>query len=384
MWELPDFGSYPIEHLVTHAELIDNGVAVTWDDGAVTRHHRLVLREHSPDDQTINPLSREQQLQLSDIDEDLAIVAAGVDANGGLTVSWSHGVPAVSNYHPGWLRAWAPELNEQGLPPIVAWTASLDFDTVTFGADVVERGASFEGFVSSLYSHGVALLRGLPVDESMIMTLPSMIGPVRATNFGDAFDVQTRAVEVTSNAYTDLELPVHVDLATREYMPGLQFLYCMVNDAQGGESRLSDAIAIARVLRDEHPAAFGALTTIDVMFANKAVDSDYRHSGPFLVVDDDGELIEARWSPWLRGPLQASIDDAERFYKALRLAMSLAEDPAFSITHRLEAGDMLAFDNRRVLHGRAAVDRITGDRWLRGSYVEREELASCLRVLKRT
>jgi len=67
-----------------------------------------------------------------------------------------------------------------------------------------------------------------------------------------------------------------------------------------------------------------------------------------------------------------------------RVAIALAEAPEFVVTVKLKAGEMLGFDNRRMLQGRGALDRSTGDRWLRGCYVEREELESTLRVLARS
>lgn len=384
-WDLPDFNTYPVHHRAVSAELIEHGVAVVWDDGARTEHHRLVLRENSPDPVTTHPVSREQQLQLTEIPVDLVIVGVEVEPDGGVRVRWSAGPVAESLFHPGWLRAWAPTMAPPNpLPPQVIWDNSLDLGPLFFdGAEVLEGAETFDRFLVAIHTHGVALVRDLPVAEDMIERLPSMLGPVRTTNFGHVFDVRTKTADITSNAYTDLELPVHTDLDTREYMPGLQFLWCMVNDATGGESRLSDAAAITRYLRDNHPDAYDALTTIPVSFINKATDTDYRFVAPFLVVDDDGELVEARWSPWLRGPLQASITDAERFYAALRLALELGDDDRFVVSHKLAAGDMLAFDNRRVLHGRGPLDRSTGERWLRGSYVEREELESRLRVRQR-
>ena len=46
-------------------------------------------------------------------------------------------------------------------------------------------------------------------------------------------------------------------------------------------------------------------------------------------------------------------------------------------------GDLMLFDNRRILHGREAFDAAEGRRWLRGCYLEREELASALRMAAR-
>jgi gamma-butyrobetaine dioxygenase len=50
---------------------------------------------------------------------------------------------------------------------------------------------------------------------------------------------------------------------------------------------------------------------------------------------------------------------------------------------RLSPGELMAFDNRRVLHGRAGFDPDSGSRLLRGCYGEREELESRLRILYR-
>jgi gamma-butyrobetaine dioxygenase len=50
---------------------------------------------------------------------------------------------------------------------------------------------------------------------------------------------------------------------------------------------------------------------------------------------------------------------------------------------RLGEGQMVVFDNRRVLHGRRAFDPATGKRRLRGCYVDRSEFTSRLRVLQR-
>jgi gamma-butyrobetaine dioxygenase len=59
-------------------------------------------------------------------------------------------------------------------------------------------------------------------------------------------------------------------------------------------------------------------------------------------------------------------------------------DPRYVIRYSLSPGEMVAFDNRRVLHGRTAFDATSGDRHLRGYYIEQNEIDSRIRVLSRS
>lgn len=102
----PDFDPYPISHRLVCAQVEQTHVRLAWDDARESRHHALLLRENSPDQQTIHPLSREMVISPLDLPADLHPVAASVDAHGVLQVTWSHGGHR-SAYHPGWLRSHA-------------------------------------------------------------------------------------------------------------------------------------------------------------------------------------------------------------------------------------------------------------------------------------
>lgn len=379
----PDFDSYPTDHRLAEARGEGRCVAVIWDDGLVTRHHAFWLRENAPDPETTHPVTREQALQLVDIPEDLAAADADVDGAGNLRVRWSTG--EESRFNPGWLRAWSFEATGEtfALPPRRIWGTAPDEAVPRFdGPAVLDDEAEFSRWAEALHVHGAAILEGLDTTPEVIETVPARLGPIRETNFGQAFDVRSMA-DATSNAYTSMTLPVHVDLATREFMPGLQFLHCIENGAAGGDSILADGFRIAEALRQSDPEAFRALTETPLTFYNKARDTDYRHDAPMFALDAAGAVQEVRWSPWLRAPVRASLETVDAIYRGLRAAFRMGEDPAFQVRIRLRPGDLLGFDNRRILHGRTGFDPVTGDRWLRGCYVEREELRSRLRILAR-
>lgn len=381
--DLPDFDSYPIAHRLTAATAEGRAVRARWDDGLESRYHVFWLRENAPDPETTHPVTREQALQLLEIPANLTATEATVDGAGGLVVTWSDGTR--SRFHAGWLRAYSvteePALH--ALPARRHWDADSVSDVPRFdGPKVLTDPREEARWVEALHADGVAILENLDVDEAVIRTVPARLGPIRETNFGPVFDVQSKP-DADSNAYTAMTLPVHTDLATREFVPGLQFLHCLTNGADGGDSLLADGFRIAERLREIDPPAFEALTTLPITFYNKATNTDYRHDAPMIRLAADGAFDEIRWSPWLRAPVRAPFETVDRIYHGLRTIFALAEDPAFTVRVRLKPGDLLGFDNRRLLHGRTGFDPTTGNRWLRGCYVEREELHSRLRILAR-
>ena len=62
---------------------------------------------------------------------------------------------------------------------------------------------------------------------------------------------------------------------------------------------------------------------------------------------------------------------------------ALFSDPAFEIRFRLNAGDMVLFDNSRILHGRTAFNPNEGLRHLQGCYIDRDGPSIHYQTLKR-
>jgi gamma-butyrobetaine dioxygenase len=385
--ETPDFDAYPIHQALIAATVERGGVRLEWADGGRCLYHPMTLREHAPDPETTHPVTREQSLMLIDIPADLKVTSARIDGDGALEVNWSTG--EAGRYHPGWLRAHAPDLSgvpvedRDGLSARVTWAGGFANQIPRLaGPDVVAGGAAREAWAEALHVYGVAILEGLDATPEVVETVPGLLGPIRETNFGKFFDVVSKP-DADSNAYTSMALPLHVDLATRETMPGLQFLHCMSNEAEGGDSILSDGFYLAECLRAEAPELFEALATVPVTGASKAKTTDYRWTTPIIGTDETGAVTEIRWNPWLRAPMKAAFEDVDKVYRGLRFLFELSERPDTRIVTRLRAGDMLSFDNRRVLHGRTGYDPSTGERRLRGCYVDREHLISSLRMTER-
>ena len=382
---VPDFDHYPIDHTLSRALKVPGGVQLTWSDGLEHKVPSIWLREFSPDPGTFHSVTREQRISLTDIPADIAAVDLSIDGEGFLQVLWNH-QSLKSRYHPGWLRANLTGFNTpaEAIPAIQLWPTGEAFATTWFDGAAIYAGHehTLQLWLEAIARDGLGLLDGLPVTPDVIPLVPERIGPIRPSNFGQIFEVENLP-DANSNAYTAIALAVHSDLATREYIPGLQFLFCLVNEATGGDSILADGFSIAAQLRDESEEFYEVLATQDVPFGTKDKKYDHRHSAPILEHNANGELLTIRHTYWLRSPMQASFDTLNTFYAAYRRFQEIANDPANQLCLRLQSGQMMAFDNRRILHGRKAFDPSSGHRLLRGCYGEREELASRLRILYR-
>ncbi|QFU00165.1 Gamma-butyrobetaine dioxygenase [Halomonas sp. THAF5a] len=388
----PDYDAWPIEADLERVAVTPRLVTVTWSDGRVSRYHSVWLRENAADDTTVNPATRERILDLSTLPAWPEVEGAEIDDAGALCVDF-----AVEDrrlrFHPGWLRAHDYDNlrdPEAPLVPVTYWQGGPEAGPDTLSAaglldsapDSEAEEAILAPALESVLAKGLVRLRDLPTEPGSLEAIAHRIGPIRDTNFGGLFDVRAKP-DPDSNAYTSIALPPHTDLPTREYHPGLQMLHCLENSVEGGQAVMLDGFAVAEALRERHPDAWATLTRVRWCYANTARTTDYVWFEPMIRLDARGELLEVRIADFLRGPLQTAFEDVEPAYEALMTLQRLLCDPAFAIRFTYAPGDLVIFDNRRLLHARDAFEGSTGRRWLQGCYMERDEIRSRYRMIQR-
>lgn len=167
---------------------------------------------------------------------------------------------------------------------------------------------------------------------------------------------------------------------------------------QGGTSVFVDALHAANRLRDTHPSEFDILTKTLVPFHYINSGNHLHHAHPTIELDseaytqtDPKPIRFINYSPPFQAPLSASTPP--EFYSALSRFTSLLDSPEASFEYTLREGDAVLFDNRRVLHARTAFNDLpqdsqteggadTTNRWLKGCYLEADEVMNRRRVLE--
>lgn len=383
--ELPDFIPYKIKLLPTAVDPGSESLILSWDDGSQSEYHYLWLRDNCACSQCVTPLTREQVFEICDVPLDIRPSQVTISDDGRLLVTWDND-QHQSRFHPGWLKAhcYSKQARAERYRTPEIWDKvriSEQLPQHQF-KQVMQDDQALLGWLRDQRDYGIALIKGVETTPGTVAKVANRISFIRETNFGVLFDVKAKP-NANSAAYTTLRLPLHTDLPTRELQPGLQFLHCLINDAGGGESILVDGFKIADHMRHHFPDEFEALSTVAMEFRNTDKDSDYRFCGPALVLDTTGEVVEIRLGNFLRGPLDVPSDQVTNFYRGYRCFMTLTRQASFQFYYRLGPGDLIVFDNRRVLHARNAFDLQQGERHLQGCYVDRDELLSRIRVLER-
>ena len=101
-----------------------------------------------------------------------------------------------------------------------------------------------------------------------------------------------------------------------------------------------------------------------------------------ICVDHLGDVVGFRYSNrQTSAPLDLPAELVEPMHDAQRKLSALMRHPDFEIQFLLEPGDILVYDNQRVVHGRTHYDDSQGVRHLRQVEVSRDEFHNRLRLL---
>lgn len=374
MGELSDYSQAPS---LTRVAADGTCLSLTWQDGKQSDIPLVWMRDHCACPKCRHAMTRERLYVPLERPEGVA-EARLLDGN--LELHWTDGHHSL--FDAGWLYQRLPEhKTESIIPPRHPWGNAFR-PTHVAHSDFIGSADGERAWLTALLRDGLVLLDNGPLAEEEVSRIAERIGPLRATNFGARFDVRSKP-NPNNAAYTAIELALHTDLPNWRQPPDIQLLYCLENDADGGESTFTDGFAAAEALRKQAPLAFQLLseTPIDFRFQDENHDIVWR--APILTLNTDGTLIEVRFNNWIRDTLRLPPEQINAWYQAYREFWHLVHDPAQRLKFSLKPGQMVAFDNRRILHGRNAFDPNSGRRHLQGTYLDLDMLESRLRVLAR-
>lgn len=359
----------------------EHALRIVWQDNTESLFHYLWLRDNCPS--AFHPQTGERSFDLLSVSEAIHPLSVS-STEDKLIIDWSED-DHHSEYDQHWLRefSYSGAQNQLHNTGYESWEADfISRIPQSNHPDIMASDQALYAWMDNLDRYGLAIINGMPDDPDAVVYTAQRIDYLRQTNFGVTFDVVSEKDPINL-AYTSIALPLHTDLANQETPPGYQFLHCLCNESTGGESTFVDGLRVLEVLREQRPEHFRLLADYAIPFRFHDDEHDIRQHHPVINLDSFGNIIEIKYNAHLADIFDLPDHIMHDYYLAYRNLMARLKDQRFRIELKLEAGQMVVFDNRRVLHGRNRFDETVGSRHLRGCYVDRSEFKSRLRVLKR-
>ena len=359
---------------------------VIWNDGEESKFNYMWLRDNCPSAHDKD--SRHRMFNILEVSQDINPKNYNINKEGKLEIEWSEG-DHISYFDQKWLRdnCYTIKNNKKYVSPYQLWDCSLEKDLQSIKIDHDEIISSDEGLIKwlkLLHYKGIAIVKNAPTEKKSAFPVLNRISHTRETFFKTPFEV-INIPKPNNSAYTAHALRNHMDLPWFELPPGYQFLHCLVNDSEGGNSSAIDGFAVGEYLRKNEKEIFEILTSIPLKFRDKDYTQESHRSfhAPAISLTKDKDFHDIRFSVATMDALDCHPDIMDKVYKAHHRFGNLLHDKKFQINFRLEPGDIFSFNNRRVLHGRTEFDPNSGHRHLQGYYMDRDEIIGRLNYLKK-
>ena len=227
------------------------------------------------------------------------------------------------------------------------------------------HSSSQDVWMSQLFALGFVILKNINADD--LDTSISSIAPIHETEYGRFTELKAipNATDLGQSS-TGHALALHTDRCHVHEPNLVQVLYCVENNASGGESLLVDGFRIAEDFRQHHPDYFQILVQTPLQFQDFDPIRGYFFSRktPIFELDWEGKVARIYFSrktcTW-----NLPFEQLEAFYEAYSTFSNYLKDPIYEYRFRLEPGDCLLAQNFRIIHGRTAYDPLSGSRHLR-------------------
>ena len=333
------------------------------------------LRDHAKDEDSWDLRSNQRKIFTAKLDPKIHIKKAEVKDNGNsLDILWSDSNKTI-NYTS---KFFLDNLNQSktSKQSLKIWE-SKDLDQniyIDYNDAISENGFKF--FLKKLYEYGFVVVQNCRTEMSSVEKIAKKIGYVRESIFGGLWSFESNQDKADS-AYTQEELRPHTDSTYSNDAPGLQLLLCCHYKATGGESIMVDGFKIAEKIKNEKKDIYDTLTNFEVTGQYLGDGVSLKAKRPIFRLNSNRELIQVSFNNYDRAPFRMSEDKTIKFYESIREFDLIANNKEYQWRRVLKQGELLIFNNWRILHGRGS---FTGDRKMSGCYINKEDFDSSCRI----
>ena len=333
------------------------------------------LRDHSRDEENWDKRSNQRKTFTATLDFKLKIKSAEILDNGkSIKIIWPDlEKPVTYSYE----FLFNNSLNNKSkINSLKLWKENDLDDQIYIDFETVQSNEGYKKFLKNLYQYGFSVVQNCKTEMSSVENIVNKIGYVRNSIFGGLWSFESNEDKADS-AYTQEELRPHTDATYSNDAPGLQLLLCCDYKAKGGDSIMVDGFKIAEIIKKDNKELFDILSTINVKGSYIGDGVFLEAERPIFNLNSKKEIFQVSFNNYDRAPFRFEKDLTIKFYEAIRTFDLMANSKEYQWRHILKPGELLIFNNWRVLHGRGSFD---GTRKISGCYINKEDFDSSCKM----
>ena len=360
---------------VNKIEVLNDALKVSFANNSEDIFPNLWLRDHAKDESNWDERSNQRKTFTAGLNPNIKIKKANISNEGEyIDIIWSD---TSNNIQYSSEFLYKNSVNySYNKNQIKIWENKEIKDDIFLNYKNIISDEGFKNLLTRLYSFGFAVITDCKRDMSSVELLAKKIGYVRNSIFGGLWSFESNA-DMADSAYTNEELRPHTDSTYSNDAPGLQLLLCCEYKANGGDSIMVDGLKIAKTIKDKNKDLYEALTKIEVPgnYTGDGVILEARR--PIIKLNSKSEISQISFNNYDRAPFRLDQELTKIFYQAISMFDNLANSKDYQWRHILKPGELLIFNNWRVLHGRGSFN---GKRKMMGCYINKEDFDSSCKI----
>ena len=360
--------------MIKKFEISSGDLIVYFNDNNKEIFPNIWLRDNAKDEKNWDKRTNQRKTFTAELDLNLRIKNAEIKENGKfLSISWPD-LDRPVNYSYEFLYNNKVNKNKKNFNH-KSWKKKDLTTNLFFNFDDTKTEEGYKNFLRTLCQYGFLVLRNCNKDFSSVKEIANKIGYVRNSIFGGLWSFESNQNKADSS-YTQDELRPHTDGTYSNDAPGLQLLLCTEYSAKGGESILVDGFKIAEQIKKENNEMFELLSKINVT-GNYIGDGVFlKAERPIFKLNKRNQIIQVSFNNYDRASFRFDNDLTKKFYESIKKFDLIANDKEFQWRYILKPGELLIFNNWRILHGRGSFE---GIRKMSGCYINKEDFdSSCI------
>ena len=361
--------------MIDSIKILPDSLYVKFKNKLEDKFPNIWLRDNAKDEENWDYRSNQRKTYTASLSSKLFIKEASIIDNGKyIKILWSDSKKVI-RYSTEFLSNNSLKKNIFNHKHILWKKKDISSQVFLNYNDILSK-KGFKFFLKNLYDIGFCVIKNCKTQIETVESIANKIGYVRNSIFGDLWNFESNE-DMADSAYTQDELRPHTDSTYSNDAPGLQLLLCCDYNATGGDSIMVDGFKIAEVIKNDDKEIFDILSNIEVpgKYVGDGVILEAKR--PIFKLNSNKELIQVSFNNYDRTEFRIENKLMIKFYKAIKKFDSLANSPEFQWRHTLKSGELLIFNNWRVLHGRGS---FKGKRKMAGCYINMEDFESACKI----